>query len=488
VRPIFFTLCIVGLAFAGGARALDASTYAYPLRVSPNRRYLVDQNGRPFRIHGDAAWDLSTKVSLAELRSYLDNRQAKEFNTILVLTFTSVDYAAGNIDPAPRCKGAGGVLPFLKDVNGGTWAGAFGTADFSTPNDAYFAWIDTVITEAAWRGQLVLLTPMYLGWDNGVGDGWWRDLLQTKNTRGVAYAFGQYLGNRYKGFLNIMWVEGGDMLPAAGSEGEIRAHRIMEGIRAAGDTHLQTGHWVHENISTNQAAFAARMDVNSVYTHGPYPTLGPTYDLCRVAYGRSPTLPAYLIETTYEGEHNLSSAQFRELMWGAALSCIGGTIMGNWPLWGFASGWEAAEDGGGSKDMNRMWKLMESSAWTELVPSALAGIRKLITAGGGTYTSASSAGERGGDDWIVAAATLSGSQLVAFVPSTGTSARRFTVDMTAMSGPSVARWYNPTTGLFTTIASGIANTAPREFTTPGNNGANANDWVLVVNVSKREGT
>ena len=58
--------------------------------------------------------------------------------------------------------------------------------------------------------------------------------------------------------------------------------------------------------------------------------------------------------------------------------------------------------------------------------------------------------------------------------------RPITVDMTAMSGPSRARWFDPTSGAYTAIGSDLPNTGTRAFTTPGNNSVGQRDWVLVL--------
>jgi hypothetical protein len=475
---------------AGGDTTKPVAPAVFPLKLSANRRYLVDQNDAPFRMHGEAAWDASVSLSLAEWRSYLDNRKAKGFNTVLVQMTNPVRYQTAST--APASKGAGGALPFLKNTSGGNWdgdpgfagnsvgqAGAYHfDADFSTPNPSYFAWVDTMLAEAGARGIAVLLTACYLGYDNGVADGWWQTLNNSVNTQSVSYGFGQFVGARYKNVPNLIWEMGVDMLPAAGSEGELRAHKILEGIRAAGDTHLWTGHWVHDYVSTDEAAFANDMDIEGVYTHGPYPTLGPTYPLMRLGYSHAPAMPTLLLETTYEGEHGASAAQLREYMWGAQLSGAAGALTGNLPIWDFAAGWEKALESTGSLDMQRMGSLLNGLPWPELVPSGLNGMKTLVTSGAGTVASYTKGiGAAGGDDWVVAAATPSGSALLAYVPAT--HAGPIGVDMTALSGSARARWYDPTKGNFTAIGS-FPNAGTHDFDTPGKNGAGAADWVLVL--------
>ena len=56
--------------------------------------------------------------------------------------------------------------------------------------------------------MLVVLTVSYFGYDNGAQDGWWRTMTNAANTQAVSFAFGQYLGNRYKNVPNIIWEAG----------------------------------------------------------------------------------------------------------------------------------------------------------------------------------------------------------------------------------------------------------------------------------------
>ena len=54
------------------------------------------------------------------------------------------------------------------------------------------------------------------------------------------------------------------------------------------------------------------------------------------------------------------------------------------------------------------------------------------------------------------------------------------LNMTAMRGPSRARWFDPTSGAYTTIGDRLPNDASRSFMTPGSNSAGEQDWVLVL--------
>ncbi len=55
---------------------------AFPLRVSENKRHLVDQRNKPFFVMGDTPWFLQ-KRKIEDVRRILDDRQAQGFNTLL---------------------------------------------------------------------------------------------------------------------------------------------------------------------------------------------------------------------------------------------------------------------------------------------------------------------------------------------------------------------------------------------------------------------
>jgi hypothetical protein len=61
-------------------------------------------------------------------------------------------------------------------------------------------------------------------------------------------------------------------------------------------------------------------------------------------------------------------------------------------------------------------------------------------------------------------------------------ARSFTVAMSALSGRTRARWFDPTSGNYLAVSNGYAypNVGRRAFTTPGRHADGTDDWVLVL--------
>jgi Protein of unknown function (DUF4038) len=120
-----------------------------PFRVSENHRYLVDQDSTPFLLQGDAAWSLIANATKEEAAAYLQNRQAKGFDAVLV---NLLEHKFAKKAPKNAPKNAYGEAPFTK------------MSDWSVPNNKYFDHADWDIRKAAENGQVVLLAPAYLGY------------------------------------------------------------------------------------------------------------------------------------------------------------------------------------------------------------------------------------------------------------------------------------------------------------------------------------
>src|SRR2546427_353688 len=82
MRRFRIILC-AGLV-VGMAVSLAAQSPVYPLKVSSNHRYLVDQNDTPFMIVGDSPQGLITDLSTAEADAYFANRASYGFNALQI--------------------------------------------------------------------------------------------------------------------------------------------------------------------------------------------------------------------------------------------------------------------------------------------------------------------------------------------------------------------------------------------------------------------
>lgn len=434
----------------------------YPLSVDPTHRYLVNRKGGSYLIQGDSAWSLIVGATNEEVEKYLADRQAKGFNSILV-----------NLVEHKFCK----YPPNDKEGEG-----PFGvTSDFSTPNEKYFAHADWVIHQAAKHGIMVILFPLYLGAE-GTNEGFFREALA--NGPAKCRAYGEYVGKRYRDFDNLIWAIGGDRDPKEALE-DVEA--LASGIRSIDHRHLMTAHCRSEHSAARVYGTDGWLDLNSTYTYQlVHPKLLEDFN-------RRPVRPYFLVETTYEGEHNSTPLQIRRQAYWAVLSGATGQVMGNCPVWGFDYfvNWESGDDNTnsgevwpftnrdrpsdvkrgldstGSKQLAFLHKLFDSRPWYRLIPDQT---HSVVTHGLGELT---------GTDYLAAARADDGSTMMAYMPT----ARTITVDVSKIGGEQAKAWWvSPRTG--TATASGSYPTqGSRDFSPPG-----PGDWVLVLDDSSRRFT
>jgi hypothetical protein len=431
----------------GSPPGFDAQPPAglFPLGVSADGGSLVTADGKPFLLHGEAAWSLIAQPDTAGAMQYLADRHARGVNLVIV---NLIEHKFADHAPAD----AAGDAPF-------TTAG-----DFSTPNEAYFAHADAVIDAAASQGIAVLLAPAYLGYA-GTDEGWSAEMSVMGNATGAPKCdtYGRSVGQRYAGKTNIVWLWGGDTTPATGSSVEACMQairdRIVEADAAAGGPRaLTSAHWDHPADSLVEPTFAAALDLVGVYTYDP------DLPLCRTSRGQTPRRPTYLMETTYENEHGAAPADVRRQQWSGLLGCGAGEIVGNKPIWEFGAGWPQQLASPVSLGEQRLAAIVEQVAWQTLALDDA-----LVTAGRGTS---------GGADEVAATRTADHKQALIYVPPAGAS--QITVDLGQMSGPVTATWQDPTADH--SVAAGNGLTGSQTFTTPGtgtNNGGDT-DWVLVL--------
>lgn len=436
----------------------------FPLALSANGRYVVDANGRPWRIQADAAWFISALATPAQVDTYLATRKAQGFNAFYLMAMVH----PGGYPSVPNAPNDyAGNAPFT----GAVW---------TKPNEAYWWYIDTIVDKAAAQGMVVMLAFEYLGY-RLTNQGWHAEV----NARSAADSttWGAFLGNRYKTRGNIIWFALGDQTPdPAGPEPNVQARHLVAiaAIKAAGASQLFMAEpkGGNSNPIMDAPAFAPVLDLNGFYGYGPNGH-GDCYPQADRAYRVTPPKPVWVQEGGYEFENNTGgfTGQSYETRRTRFWSVLAGGTAGD----GFGSRdayqWISFPNGlftPGATFSQVAFELFASLPWWDLLPSGtgtgFAG-RTLVTAGGGT---------KGGLDWVTSAVTSTGSHLLAYIPTTGgTTARTITVDMTAMKGSAQASWWDPANGARTTIGT-FPNTGSRAFTSPGANAGGQNDWVLLL--------
>jgi Protein of unknown function (DUF4038)/Putative collagen-binding domain of a collagenase len=422
---------------------------AFPLTVDPTGRYLVDRDGRPFLVVGDSPQALIAQLSEPQADHFFADRQRAGFNSVWINLLCNM-YTGGRSD----AKTYDGIAPFTKP------------GDLSTPNPAYFARADAIIGLAAKHDLAVFLDP--------IETGGWLDVLRSNGTA-RAYNYGRYLGQRYRRNQNIVWLNGNDFQTWSKPRDDALALAVARGIRSTDPHALQT---VELNYPTSTSSDDPRwkriIGLDAAYTYAP------TYAEVLKAYGRADHLPVFMIEASYEGEHDyVGPSTLRRQEYWTMLSGATGQFYGNRYTWQFIDGWPQHVDTIGSRQLTFVTSLFARRRWFDLVPDSR---HRLVVAGYGSY---SADGDLNANDYVAAARTPDGRLAIAYLP-TGRPVR---VDMRTMAGRRVqAQWYDPTSGRYSTIpGSPFAPSGTRRFTSPGRNHEGDQDWVLVLTATSRRG-
>ena len=459
---IFGVLVIAAVA-AGLCQKAGAQA-AYPLKLSQNHRYLVDQNGRPFLMVGDTPQGLMGRLTEQDAEYYFADREARGFNA---LGWIDVMCAGNDYPTNKEATTPDGLKPFDGFVSGGV---DFTHYDLSKPDEAYFRRLDHILQLAAKHHLLVFLDPIEtIGW------------LPTLRNNGmkVAYSYGQYLGTRYRGFTNVMWISGNDFNTWTIPHDDELVQAVSKGIRSVAPEQLQTVELhVRTSSSFDDPRWIPLIELNGTYTYSP------TYIQMLHGYNQKPVAPLYLQEAHYDLEDVGEPPDFgtplvlrKEDYW-TMLTGGFGQFYGNKYTWSFADGWKDKIDTTGVEQLG-IWKNFFSSIpWQELIPDQ---VHKVITDGFGHYGDVDTRVSE--SDYATAASTPDGSTVVVYVPT----ARIIMINMATLRAPAQARWFDPSNGHYQNIPGGeITNNGLHEFTSPGKNSAGDEDWVLLVQTSEVE--
>jgi hypothetical protein len=428
-----------------GVLALNAAPPVHPLKVSANKRYLVDQNNNPAFFVADTRWAIFSFPGKSDVIYYLNKRQEQKFNALLVhmLPWKDSSYktARGTSDYSTS---PAGEFPFVND-------------DFTKPNEKYWSYVDEILAECATRGFIMFMVPVWL--NN------WSTLI-TKS--GYAKAYGEFVGNRYKSYKNKVYLMGGDKGPSATEKSAYDA--LAKAIRSKDPAVLLSFHPLGNGHSSSEwVNDYGWMDFHSVQTTNDDKD---NYTLIEKDYALTPTRPTWLVEPGYENQDDRATPfTIRRCGYWSVFSGGFGYGYGNYPLWnagappeqrGWDANWKAEMATNGAKSMQYLLGLMNDIPWYECSPLNRAEVLQ------GTH----SADIR----------LLSKDNFAAiYVPMS----EAVKVKMSYFKNNKIeATWYDPTNGTSKTIAgSPFANSGEQSFQTPGNNSFKDPDWVLLLKAS-----
>jgi hypothetical protein len=420
------------------------------LKVSPNGRYFVDQQDKPFFYLGDTAWLLFQRLDSKEVDDYLKDRAGKGFTVIQAYVLRGLD--ARHPDGATSLLGEKPLID----------------RDPARPNEAFFKNVDYVINRANELGLMMALVTAKSWHVNKHPE----RVFDTKN----AYTFGQFLGKRYKENA-VLWYVGGDSPP--GSDKDIWV-AMAKGLKdGSGGTQLVSYHGQGHTSSSMWFHTSDWLDFNSIQSgHG---WAAKTYEFIAKDYGLSPAKPTVDMEPPYENHptgpktpridsHQVRKGAYWAMLAGGAGHGYGALDLfylykekdGPFPRNGFQP-WRKALAYEGSRQVGYMRRLFELRPWYKLVPDQ----------------SAIASGQGEGEDHVQAARAEDRSFLIAYLPH----GLPIGVHMDKLSGPRVkARWYDPREGTWQEIGS-YANTGQREFVPPSR--GDQSDWLLVLEDAKK---
>ena len=189
-----------------------------------------------------------------------------------------------------------------------------------------------------------------------------------------------------------------------------------------------------------------------------------------------PIKPVVFGEGHYDGEWGPKPHDFtmrRQAYW-ALLSGAAGHAYGAAGMWGWADlQWgmslQAAMNLASAAQMKHVGDLLTPRVWHRLVPD-LDGAVMIDGAGAGI-------------DHAATARADDGSLVLAYLPTPRTVA----IDMSRLSAPVTARWFDPTDGRTIAIAERLANSGSRSFTPRPRNAIGQSDWVLVLETGEMGG-
>lgn len=455
------------------------SQATFPVKISEDKRYLTDNQGKPFPILGRTAWFLLSQPENG-YRHFLDNTLAHGHNAIEISAL--MHWPTGNHAP----YNGNGEPPFDRTLSGHKWNGELEyvdpgkeSPDFSTPSEKYWKHVDQLLEYCETKGILVFMFPAYVGYPSEKEEqGWMKEMVANGEYKMQSY--GAWIAKRYRKRKNIVWMLLGDKSAFTEKQAKVE-EALIRGLKSVEGQ--ESEQYTAESKSGENAAdndqFGQEMTLNGCYT---WELRMPVSFMGRKGYNHQPVMPAFLLEEPYDEEgsdgnnYNPNATQpVRRFQWWGWLTTIGGYISGNGYVWPFIDPtWKQHLNTQAALDMKRMNHFIQSLDWWKLVPSGLDGMPDLITNTDNVDTSAR---------YVAAAAARDSSLLVAYMPPGHPGDINVKVEI--IQKDTHAYWFDPTNGSYTlSEQQPNRDTATQNFSSPGKNSAGENDWVLVITEKK----
>lgn len=441
----------------------QSDSTVFPIRISDNHRYFVDQQGQPFFWLGDTGWLLLSKLKQGEVSMYLRDRHQKGFNVVQVMVIHDLNE-----------KNAFGINALInKDVSKPDTAIAY-TRGTDTLN--YWQGLDALIAQADKYHMLVALVPV---WGSVVKSG--------KVSIDQATRFAQFLAKRYHGVNNIVWLNGGDI---PGSDSTDIWQAIGKTIKAENPTQLMSFHPRGRTQSSTWFQTASWLDFNCFQSgHRRYDQdtepgslqFGEdNYKYVLADYAKQPVKPTLDAEPSYEGipeglhdslQPRWDAAAIRRYAYWSVFSGAAGFTYGANAVMQF---YDPSKGVGGAYGVTKSWQ----EGLRDTASSQLIFLKDLLLSKAYLTRIPDTVSVKDqGIKYDYVAATRGPGYALFYTPN----GRDFKVDLHALDLDKSAvaiSWFDPRTGSVSDkkqmAASALYNAEP-----PGEMG-HGNDWVLVI--------
>ncbi len=401
-------LLVVFLSLVGSVVAGERP--AYPVKVSDNGRYFVDQQGKPVFWLGTTQWQLFREYKIEDARTILEKTADKGFVFAQVMLMGVGDGTKPNVY---------GEKPWIND-------------NPLTPNEAYFKNVDAVVRIAGENGVNISMTLYHQRY---------RKFITVENGR----AWAKWLAQRYKDTPNIVW----SMTPEAKKEFVPVLRELATGLHEGdGGYHLITFKPDPAPYSSSFIHDEPWLDFDSMQT---WKSVELIYPMVTHDYNLKPVKPVLMAEGAYEqgSEYgfDVSPLWIRRQAYYSYLAGAHHTY-GHNDSWRVLPTWKKALDAPGAVQLRTLKKVFLGLAeWWYLVPD-----QSIFATGGQTQ----------GQILNLAARHKDGKWVMVYLGSKAS----FSINMDRIVGAKAeARWTDPKTGE-STPAGSFSNTGTQSFSTP----------------------
>jgi len=454
MRKLFCSVFLLIICCAAGAQSIWKHGR---LKVSADGHYLQFDDGLPFFWLGDTGWELFHRLTKEEVNIYLENRRAKGFNVI-----QAVILAEFNGLKRPNQYGQ---VP-LADL------------DPTKPNEKYFELVDYTVRLAQEKNMFMGLLPT---WGDKVTQLWGEGPVIFNESN--AYAYGKWLGDRYKNYPNIIWILGGDRPPITDSVDyrpiwRAMAKGITEGAngKAIFTYHTWGGHstseYIHNedwlSINTMQSGHGSGHDVavwRMIEHDCSLTPTKPTLD-AEPNYEDHPVnpWPKWDPANGYFRDYDVRKQTYRSVFSGGC-----GVTYGHHAVWQFLGAredtinhadryWTDAINRPGAFQVGYLKRLIESHSILDRIPD-----QSIITEG---------QGEKG--EYITAFRDKNNKYAMIYLPV----GKKIVVNTSFVDGDSIkVSWFDPRIGK-TENTNQVKKEAVMDFVPPAM--GVENDWVLII--------